>query len=106
MYFDVLSRVSLEQQKHLTQAPRMKRLYEAFRPIDPKQRAVHGVFRRAPGLLVLFTRLEWEPNGQPHVPGDLEVWRKIVHQKSSAEAVHGLGKNYDKWRILSSFSKR
>ncbi len=103
LYFDVLSRISLEQQKHLTEAPRMKRLYEAFRPIDPKQRAVHGVFRRAPGLLVLFTRLDWEPNGQPHVPGDLEVWRKIVHQKSSADAVRGLGKGYDKWSNAEQF---
>ena len=103
LYFDVLSRISLEQQKHLTQAPRMKRLYEAFRSPDPKHKAVQGVFRRAPGLLVLFTRLEWEANGQPHVPGDLEVWRQIFHQKSSAEAVHDLIKGYDKWQNPEQF---
>jgi hypothetical protein len=103
VYFDVLSRVSIEQQRHLTESQRMNKLYEAFRPIDPKQKAVQGVFRRAPGLLVLFTRLEWEPNGQPHVPGDLEVWRQIVRQKSAADAVHGLNKNFDKWGNAEQF---
>jgi hypothetical protein len=97
VYFDVLSRISLEQQKHLTEAPRMKRLYEAFRAPDIKRKATRGVFRQAPDLLVLFTRLEWEPNGEPHVPGDLAVWKQVFHQKSSSEAVHDLTKPLNNW---------
>jgi hypothetical protein len=96
-YFDVLSRINVGQQKHLTEAPRMKRLYEAFRAPDIKHKATRGVFRQAPDLLVLFTRLEWEPNGEPHIPGDLAVWKQIFHQKSSSDAVHELSKPLNNW---------
>ena len=102
-YFDVLSRINVEQQKHLTEAPRMKRLYEAFRSPDVKRKATRGVFRQAPDLLVLFTRLEWEPNGEPHVPGDLAVWKQIFHQKSSSDAVHDLGKPLNNWNNPEQF---
>ncbi len=103
VYFDVLSRISLEQQKHFTEAPRLKRLYEAFRAPDIKRKATRGVFRQAPDLLVLYTRLEWEPNGEPYVPGDLAVWKQIFHQKSSSEAVHDLGKTLNSWNNPEQF---
>ncbi len=103
VYFDVLSRVSQEQQTHLTESPRMKRLYEAFRAPDAKRRPTKGVFRQAPDLLVLFTRLEWEPNGDPHVPGDLAVWKQIFHQKSSSDAVHDLSKSLNNWEKPEQF---
>ena len=97
VYFDVLSRISVEQQKHFTEAPRMKRLYEAFRSPEIKRKPTRGVFRQAPDLLVLFTRLEWEPNGDPHIPGNLAVWKQIFHQKSSSDAVHELSKSLNNW---------
>ena len=103
VYFDVLSRINVEQQKHLTEAPRMKRLYEAFRAPDIKRKATRGVFRQAPDLLVLFTRLEWEPSGEPHVPGNLAVWKQVFHQKSSSEAVHDLGKALNNWDTPEQF---
>ncbi len=53
-----------------------------------------GVFRQAPDLLVLFTRLEWEPNGQPHVPGNLEIWRDIFRQKTDSKTIHEWNKRY------------
>ncbi len=81
----------------------MKRLYVAFRSPDIKRKATRGVFRQAPDLLVLFTRLEWEPNGEPHVPGDLAVWKQIFHQKSSSEAVHDLGKGLNSWNSPEQF---
>ena len=98
VYYDVLSRISLDQQKHFTESPRLKHLYEAFRAPEIKRKATKGVFRQAPDLLVLFTRLDWEPNGDPHIPGDLTVWKQIFHQKSSSDAVHEIGKgitNFD-----------
>jgi len=103
VYFDVLSRVSPEEQRHLTQAPRMKRMYEAFRVPDPKHKATKGVFRQAPDTLVLFTRLEWEPNGEPRIPGDLDVWKQIFRQKSSSDAVHELNKSLTNWNNPEQF---
>ena len=97
VYFDTLSRVSLEQQVHLTEGTRLKRLYENFREGVPDESPARGVFRRASGLLLLFTRVRWESTGEPHVPGDIEVWKEIFRQKTAARIVHDWGKHPRSW---------
>jgi hypothetical protein len=77
-YFDALARVDQAQQAHLTQGSRLKRLYEAFREPDPTAFAAGASFPRAPTLLVLFTRQQWMPDGQPRIPGSIDVWKQIV----------------------------
>ena len=96
-YFDVLSRVSHTQQEHLTAAPRMKHLYEAFRAPGSEADATRGVFRQGPDLLVLFTRVDWEPNGDPHVPGNLEVWKQILRQKTDSKMIRDWAKRARGW---------
>jgi hypothetical protein len=96
-YFDVLSRVSQGQQEHLTEAPRLKNLYEAYRSPDTKTSATKGVFERDPDLLVLFTRVEWEPTGEPHVPGDLAAWKEILLEKNDSKVVHEWGRRAHDW---------
>jgi hypothetical protein len=96
-YFDALSRVSQEQQKHLTESPRLKQLYEVFRSGDVGTSAVRGVFPRAPQLLLLFTRIQWEPNGEPHVPGDLAVWKEILLEKNDSKIVRDWVKRAHSW---------
>jgi hypothetical protein len=91
-YFDVLSRVSQSQREHLTENGRLKRFYEDLRGADLEPGATRGVFRQAPDLLVLFTRVQWEANGEPHVPGNLEVWKQILHQKSDSKTVRDWSK--------------
>ena len=81
-YFDSLSRVSQDQQAHFT-PPRLRRFYEALRGPDIFPAAARPAFRPAPGLLLLTTCLQWEPNGEPLVPGNLEVWKDILHQKTN-----------------------
>ena len=77
-YFDSLSREHREQQGHLTQPERLQRDYEAFRNADLKTTAFTGVARPASDLLVLHTRATWEANGEPHVPGGLDEWNRIL----------------------------
>jgi hypothetical protein len=98
-YFDTLSRVSSAQQAHLTETPRLRQLYDALRPNDKDVSATHGVFRKAPGLLVLFSRIRWEPNGDPHIPGDIEAWKEIFrqNQKTTDKAIHDVGKRARSW---------
>jgi hypothetical protein len=96
-YFDVLARVSQTQQENLTKGPRLKRLYEAFRAGGDEYGATRGVYRRAPELLVLYTRLEWEPGGELHVPGNLEVWKEVFRQKSDYKMVRDWGKRARNW---------
>jgi hypothetical protein len=96
-YFDALARVNPAQQAHLTEASRLKHLYEAFRPSASDEYSSRAVFRKATPLLVLFTRVQWEPNGDPHVPGDLDAWKEILLQKTNVKIVHDWGKRARRW---------
>lgn len=96
-YYDAISRVSQTQQEHLTEPARLKRIYEAFRYPEPVPPSTASVFRKAPGLLVLFTRVDWDPGDQPHVPGDLNVWKEDLAQKSDYKQVRQWGKRARGW---------
>jgi hypothetical protein len=93
-YFDALSRSSQSQQAHFTQTHRLRRCYEALRSFDPSANATRAAFRPAPGLLLLLTRLQWEPTGEPEIPGNLEVWREILRQKNNLKMLHGVSKHF------------
>jgi hypothetical protein len=77
-YFDALSRVSPAQQARLAEGDRLKRLYEAYRSGTPGVGAGIGVFPRNSDLLLLFTGLRWDANGEPLVPGNLDLWREVL----------------------------
>jgi hypothetical protein len=77
-YFDALSRVNSTEQAYFTEPRRLNRFYEALRGKKTSPGPAKGAFRTDPGLLLLVTRLWQEPTGQPHVPGDLKVWREIL----------------------------
>ncbi len=78
-YFDVLSRVNRDQQIYFTEPHRLRLFYDALRNSDSSESATSGIFRPAPALLLLVTRLRLEPDGEPLVPGNLEVWKDILH---------------------------
>ena len=90
-YFDALSRVNQTQQAHFTDA-RLRHFYEAFRGQAISPDAARPAFRPAPALLLLATRLQWTPSGEPYVPGNLEVWKEILRQKSDSKIVREWGK--------------
>jgi hypothetical protein len=84
-YFDALSRVNSAQQSYFVEPRHLARFYEALRGKKTSPGPAKGAFRTDPGLLFLVTRLWFEPNGQPHVPGDLEVWKEIVGHKTHSK---------------------
>lgn len=111
-YFDSLSRVPLEEQAHFVERPRLRRCYEALRGKKISPSAMASVFRPDPDLLVLMTRLQWEPNGDLHVPGGLQAWKDILGQKASAEIARNWGVRAKSWgdsegllEALFSFSR-
>jgi hypothetical protein len=86
-YFDVLSSVGGRQEIYLTKPARLRRFYDALRPTKPAS-ATNGVFRPAPWLLLLVSQIQWAPNGQPLVPGGIEIWREILaHWKDPSDLV-------------------
>ena len=96
-YYDALARVNPSQQAHLTQASRLKPLYEAFRAPDPEDRSARAAFRKAPGLLVLFTRVRWDANGDPYVPGNLDAWKDLPRERIDSKIMRDWSKRARRW---------
>ncbi len=96
-YFDALSRVSQNQQAYFTEPHRLQHFYEALRGRDIYPSPTRPVFRPDPGLLLLVTRLQLDPNGQPHIPGNLAVWREILRRKSDSKMVREWGRRASHW---------
>ena len=44
-----------------------------------------------------MTRLQWEPNGEPLIPGDLDTWKQILDQKTDSKVIHDWGKRAARW---------
>ena len=103
-FFDALSHTSQAQQAHFTDVHLLNRLYVAFRPSDNSVGAAKGVFRPAPALLLLLTRLQWDPDGEVHVPGNIQTWKEILRQgpDSKRTAKWAKSQNNDPQRLLES----
>jgi hypothetical protein len=94
-YFDALWMVHRKQQDEFSEPERLRRFYGAFRPADRSVTASTGVFRPAPSLILLLNQVQWDENGQPLVPGGLDIWREILaHRKQAIRALHEKEKNY------------
>jgi hypothetical protein len=96
-YFDAMSRVNQTQQAYFTEPRRLKRFYEALRGQDLMPSPSRPVFRPDPGLLLLMARLRFEPGGQPHVPGNLEVWKEVLRRKNDSKIVRDWARRASRW---------
>jgi hypothetical protein len=86
-YFDSMARASLSQQAEFAKGQRLRGYYAAFVSAgNSPEAAVRLAFRPAPALMVLVTRMQWDANGDPHVPGGLGAWSEILRQNSDAKA--------------------
>ncbi len=96
-YYDCMARTREDQVQHFTDARRLRTFYQAFRGSHPSGEAARPAFRLAPGLLLLLTRLQWDSNDQPAVPGGLDLWKDILRQKSDVPLIRDWGKNTGNW---------
>ncbi|HXN25038.1 MAG TPA: hypothetical protein VOA41_20075 [Candidatus Dormibacteraeota bacterium] len=96
-YFESLSRMNYAQQMHFTQPRQLRRFYEALRGRDTSPAATSGVFRPDSGLVLLAARVKWEPDGNPRIPGNLDVWKQILRQKSDYKLIRQLGRQAKWW---------
>jgi hypothetical protein len=95
-YFEDLSSVAPSQQAHFTEPAHLRRCYEMLRGKDASDAGI-GVFRRDAGLLLLVSRIRWQPNGDLYVPGNLEVWKKIFQEKTNSKIVRDSGRKAEHW---------
>jgi hypothetical protein len=101
-YFDALSRISTNGpvQNYLTDPERIKRFYLAIRGKVTSPGPARPVFRSNTDMMLLTSRLRLDPDGKPHIPGSLEVWRTlfIEHPSGSGKYDAKLTKAAPGWR--------
>jgi hypothetical protein len=99
VYFDAMARTSESEQAHFAENQRLRRFYAAFRsPGTSSEAETRVTFRPAPALLVLVTRLQWETNGDPYVPGSLQVWSEVVSQSKDSKFSRDWTKHSNGWK--------
>jgi hypothetical protein len=76
-YYDSLMRVSGPAQDYLTSSDRMRRFFGAVKGRVTSPGPARPVFRANTDLLLLTTRLRFESDGKPHIPGTVEVWKNL-----------------------------
>jgi hypothetical protein len=97
-YFDALCRMKQSQVAYFTDARRLPRFYAALRGNDPHPGpSKFLVFRPNPGLLLLVTRLQFEPNGEPLVPGNVQVWKEIVRRQPNSKVASQWARKAGGW---------
>lgn len=84
-YFDVLARLSHEQQEHLTKGNNLKRFYDVYRAPVANADASRGIFPRNGDLFILLASLKWTADGDFAIPGDTFVWDAILSQMAKSK---------------------
>ena len=82
--YDALARINTPVRDYLTDPARMKRFYAAVRGKVTSPGPARPVFRSNSDMMLLTTRLELDPDGKPHVPGNLEVWKGLFTNNPQA----------------------
>jgi len=96
-YFDALSYATADQQAYLTERRRLRRFYSALRGKDAGPGPASAIWRSDPGFWLLIVRLQLESN-QPAVPGNLEVWKEIVHRNRLSQRDREWAGRSESWK--------
>ncbi len=97
-YFDALSRMEGPSAAYLTQPERIKRFYDAIRGKITSPGPARPVFRSSTELLLLTSSLRLDANGQPHIPGDIDVWRNLFIHHPHGKYDGKLTRSANSWR--------
>src|SRR5215471_3105988 len=96
-YFDSLSRVGQNQQSYFAEHRRLRAFYEALRGQDLFPSPTRPIFRPQPNLALLVTRLPVNSEGQPSVPGGLEVWKAVFRHRGETRRGRDWARRAEKW---------
>jgi len=97
-YFDTLSRVDQTQQNYFASPRRLQRFYDALRGRDITPSPVRHSFRPDQGMFLLVTRTELDANGEPHIPGGVEVWKQVLRRKTESKLIHDWSQKAGGWK--------
>ena len=97
-YFDALSRIDGPTAAYLTSPDRLRRFYDALRGKITTPGPARPVFRSSTELMLLSTSLRIDPNGQPHIPGNIDVWRSLFVKHPHGKYDGKLTRSATSWR--------
>jgi len=97
-YYDALARINGPVQDYLTEPDHLKRFYTALRGRVTSPGPARPVFRSSTDLVLLTARLRLNPDGRPHLPGGLEVWKTMFASKTMARHDPKLAKAAPGWK--------
>ena len=97
-YFDAISRTTGHKRAYFTDATRMERFYTALRGRVTSPGPARPIFRATAELLLLTSRLDFTPQGAPHVPGGVEPWRKLFTEHPHGKYDGKLTKSAAGWK--------
>jgi len=97
-FFDALARANGPIKDYLTEPERLKRFYQAVRGRVTSPGPARPVFRSNTDVLLLTTRLRLEPDGRPHIPGNLEVWKNLFVSHPHGRSEARLSRAAASWR--------
>ncbi len=97
-YFDALSRIDGPTAAYLTSSDHLRRFYDALRGKVTSPGPARPVFRSSTELMLLTTSLRIDENGEPHVPGNLQVWRTLFIKHPHGKYDGKLTRSANNWK--------
>ena len=77
-YYDALARIQDDLARaYFLNPARIERFYRAVRGRVTSPGPARPIFRASADLLLLSTRVDFSPDGQPKIPGGIEPWREL-----------------------------
>jgi hypothetical protein len=97
-YYDSLARIEGPVKDYLTDPERLKRFYAAIKGKVTSPGPARPVFRSNTDMLLLTTRLRLDPDGKPHLPGGLEVWKQLFAEHPEGKYDAKLTRAAPQWK--------
>lgn len=97
-YYDALAHVSAEEQARLTNPERMRFLYSVYKAGATYSNATQGVYQHNGDLMILLSRLRWQPDGNFFVPGNMALWKQILTERTDSRMVRDWVRHAREWK--------
>lgn len=97
-YFDTLARLKGPAAAYFTAAGHMRLFYRALRGKVTSPGPARPVFRASADLMLFTTSLRIGSDGEPLIPGGLEVWRTLFEKHLKGKGAKRLGRSAHAWR--------